>query len=106
MSAHQSVLQEVKERAFPRFQCLRRKKIVAYHPAHYRSRGEIEHRHTYQRKNSLMRVHFAKVAGFDPILDQASKRSAEMVDQCFASRDYTEGRTAFMEKRKPVFTGT
>jgi len=32
-------------------------------------------------------------------------RSAELVEQCFASRDYTEGRTAFMEKRKPVFTG-
>jgi enoyl-CoA hydratase/carnithine racemase len=34
------------------------------------------------------------------------KRSAELVGQCFASKDYVEGRTAFMEKRKPVFTGT
>jgi enoyl-CoA hydratase len=28
-----------------------------------------------------------------------------VVDDCFASRDYAEGRTAFMEKRKPVFQG-
>ena len=28
-----------------------------------------------------------------------------VVDDCFASADYTEGRTAFMEKRKPVFMG-
>jgi enoyl-CoA hydratase/carnithine racemase len=34
------------------------------------------------------------------------KRSQELVEACFKSRDYTEGRTAFMEKRKPVFTGT
>ena len=32
-------------------------------------------------------------------------RVEKMVEACFASRDYTEGRTAFMEKRKPVFTG-
>jgi enoyl-CoA hydratase len=32
-------------------------------------------------------------------------RVNEMVEACFKSRDYTEGRTAFMEKRKPVFTG-
>ena len=33
-------------------------------------------------------------------------RCAELVEQCFASNDFIEGRRAFMEKRKPVFTGT
>jgi enoyl-CoA hydratase/carnithine racemase len=33
-------------------------------------------------------------------------RCAEMVEQCFASKDFIEGRRAFMEKRKPAFTGT
>ena len=34
------------------------------------------------------------------------KRAQAAVDACFKSRDYEEGRKAFMEKRKPVFTGT
>jgi enoyl-CoA hydratase/carnithine racemase len=34
------------------------------------------------------------------------KRAAALVDACFKSRDYEEGRKAFMEKRKPVFTGS
>ena len=44
------------------------------------------------------------------ILKDESKRDVgranAMVEECFASRDYVEGRTAFMEKRKPIFTGT
>ncbi len=32
-------------------------------------------------------------------------RCNELVENCFTSQDYIEGRTAFMEKRKPVFTG-
>ena len=33
-------------------------------------------------------------------------RCAELVEQCFSSQDYSEGRRAFMEKRKPAFTGS
>ena len=34
------------------------------------------------------------------------KAMESTVNACFKSKDYIEGRDAFMEKRKPVFTGT
>jgi len=33
------------------------------------------------------------------------QRCAALVDACYASQDYIEGRRAFMEKRKPQFVG-
>ena len=38
-----------------------------------------------------------------PELDMAL--CTQLIKGCFESADYTEGRTAFMQKRKPVFTG-
>jgi enoyl-CoA hydratase len=42
-------------------------------------------------------------------LEDESRRDLDLckavVDRCFQSLDYVEGRTAFMEKRKPVFRG-
>jgi len=38
-----------------------------------------------------------------PDVDMA--QCAALIRGCFESEDYAEGRSAFMQKRKPVFTG-
>jgi enoyl-CoA hydratase len=59
--------------------------------------------------NAPLTIKAVKFTVGEMLMDESKRnlaRSVELVEQCFASRDYTEGRTAFMEKRKPVFTGS
>jgi enoyl-CoA hydratase len=59
--------------------------------------------------NAPLTIKAVKVT-VNEILKDESKRNVplttELVENCYSSRDYNEGRAAFMEKRKPVFTGT
>ena len=45
------------------------------------------------------------IEALKPESERNLKLVDEMVARCFASQDYIEGRTAFMEKRKPAFKG-
>jgi len=59
--------------------------------------------------NAPLTVKAAKFVANEVMREESKRnlaRCTEMVEQCFASQDYTEGRRAFMEKRKPAFTGT
>lgn len=59
--------------------------------------------------NAPLTVDSIKFIVNDVLKDAADRdmaKSEAMVQACFASKDYIEGRQAFMEKRKPKFTGT
>jgi enoyl-CoA hydratase/carnithine racemase len=58
--------------------------------------------------NAPLTIKAAKMAINAATMDPDQRDLARLraaVDGCFASADYKEGRTAFMEKRKPAFTG-
>lgn len=58
--------------------------------------------------NAPLTVRAAKAAVAETFKDPERRdldRVATMVEQCFLSEDYAEGRAAFMEKRSPRFEG-
>ncbi len=59
--------------------------------------------------NAPLTVASIKTLVAQAVMDESkrdSKLCQEVVDRCFNSVDYTEGRQAFMEKRKPKFIGS
>ena len=59
--------------------------------------------------NAPLTIKAVKAVVSEMMKDESNRdldRAQAAVDACFKSRDYEEGRKAFMEKRKPVFTGS
>jgi enoyl-CoA hydratase len=59
--------------------------------------------------NAPLTVNAVKYIANQTVQDESKRdlgKCAAMVKRCFESKDYIEGRRAFMEKRKPMFTGS
>lgn len=71
----------------------------------------MEETRKFAKKLALLPAFAVKMAkysinyGYDLALDNANRLEVECCAQCFSTQDQKEGMKAFLEKRKPAYTG-